>query len=210
MSDGKESVGSQGQAGVAAACPASATEGRALFLDRDGVINRLRKDYVKSWEEFRFLPGTIEALRMLTANDYRLVIVTNQSAVGRGIMSMHALERIHQHMVEVLSDSQVRIEAVLTCPHHPSLHCDCRKPQPGLFFQARDRMGIDLSDSYFVGDSISDLQAAHAAGCARAFMVLSGHSSQSRSRLREGRLGNVEVLDHMLGAARRICVLDGR
>ena len=210
MSGRKSSAGRQLQADVAAASPPLAAEGRVLFLDRDGVINRARQDYVKSWEEFQFLSGATEALRILTAKSYRLVIVTNQAAVGRGIMPMLTLDKIHQRMVEVLAGSGVKIQAVLTCPHHPDQHCDCRKPEPGLFFQARDRMGVDLSQSYFVGDSISDLQAAHAAGCARAFLVLTGYGSESRPRLQERRLGHVEVVDDLLAAARRICELDGR
>ena len=144
-----------------------------IFIDRDGVVNRNRDDYVKSWGEFEFLPGSLEALRMLAGRGVRVVVVTNQSAVGRGIISGEALEGIHRQMVAEVEAHGGRIDAVLCCPHAPDDGCDCRKPRPGLLLEATRRFRIDPAMSCFVGDNLCDLKAAQAAGIPFV-MVLSG------------------------------------
>jgi histidinol-phosphate phosphatase family protein len=144
-----------------------------VFLDRDGVVNRNRDDYVKSWEEFEFLPRSLEALRILAGRGVRVIVVTNQSAVGRGIISEETLEGIHRRMVAEVEEHGGRIDAVLCCPHAPDDGCQCRKPRPGLLLEAARRFGADPAASCFVGDSLSDLKAAHAAGIPFV-MVLSG------------------------------------
>ena len=144
-----------------------------IFLDRDGVVNRNRDDYVKCWEEFEFLPGSLDALRTLTRRGVRVVVVTNQSAVGRGIISRETLDGIHRRMVAEVEAYGGRIDAVLCCPHAPDDGCRCRKPRPGLLLEATRRFRIDPATSCFVGDSLSDLKAAHAAGIPFV-MVLSG------------------------------------
>ncbi|MCJ7831632.1 MAG: D-glycero-beta-D-manno-heptose 1,7-bisphosphate 7-phosphatase [Dehalococcoidia bacterium] len=152
----------------------------AVLLDRDGVINRNRTDYVKSWDEFEFLPGSLEALRMLAEQEAKVVVVTNQSAVGRGIISPDELERIHARMNEEVEAHGGRIDAVLCCPHAPDDGCHCRKPRPGLLLEAMDRFQLDPNLCYAVGDSLSDLMAARAAGLPFV-MVLTGRGRESLS-----------------------------
>jgi D-glycero-D-manno-heptose 1,7-bisphosphate phosphatase len=153
----------------------------AILLDRDGVINRNRSDYVKSWEEFEFLPRSLEALRMLAEHEAKVVVVTNQSVVGRGIISPDELERIHARMKEEVEAYGGRIDAVLCCPHSPGDGCLCRKPQPGLLREAMDRFQLDPNLCYVVGDSLNDLMAAHAVGI-RCIIVLTGRGLRSLMR----------------------------
>lgn len=144
-----------------------------LFLDRDGVVNRNRDDYVKSWDEFEFLPGTLDALRVLAGHGVRVVVVTNQSAVGRGIISRQTLDDIHRRMTAAVEAHGGKIDAVLCCPHAPGEGCRCRKPQPGLLLEAARRFEVHPAAACFIGDSLSDLKAAHAARIPFV-MVLSG------------------------------------
>jgi len=154
----------------------------AVFLDRDGVINENRADYVKSWEEFVFLPNVFEPLQLLAQNHTAIVVVSNQSAIGRGLVRPEVVEGIHRRMrIEVLRRGG-RIDAVFYCPHHPDDGCDCRKPRPGLLLRAARELGIDLAGSYLIGDAISDVEAALAAGCSPIF-VLTGRGQEQRPLL---------------------------
>ncbi len=155
--------------------------GVTVLLDRDGVINRNRGDYVKSWREFEFLPGSLEALRMLAEQETRVVVTTNQSVVGRGLLSRAKLDRVHARMTEEIEAHGGRIAAVLCCPHSPDDGCLCRKPQPGLLLEAMDRFQLDPNLCYVVGDSLDDLMAAHAVGM-RYVMVLTGRGLLSLLR----------------------------
>jgi D-glycero-D-manno-heptose 1,7-bisphosphate phosphatase len=135
-----------------------------VFLDRDGVINVDRRDYVKSWAEFKFLPRVFEALRILKKNNLRVVVVTNQSAVGRGLMSVSTLREIHEKMLRAIEKRGGRIEAIYYCPHRPDENCRCRKPKPGMVLRAKKDLKIDLSLSYLVGDSRKDVELAQSVG----------------------------------------------
>lgn len=137
----------------------------AVFLDRDGVINYNRADYVKSWAEFRFLPGALTALKRLASSPLDIIVVTNQSAVGRGLLNEHELKQIHANMIQTIQAKGGRIDHVFYCPHHPNDGCLCRKPKPGMLIQAASALNIDLAGSYLVGDALSDIQAGLAAGC---------------------------------------------
>jgi D-glycero-D-manno-heptose 1,7-bisphosphate phosphatase len=136
-----------------------------VFVDRDGVINRMLPDYVKSWEEFDILPGALEALARLSAAGLDVVVLTNQSAIGRGLVTRQTVDEIHRRLLELVRQRGGDIRAFYICPHMPSDHCDCRKPAAGLLFRARDQLGIDLSKAVMVGDQLSDVQAALTAGC---------------------------------------------
>lgn len=131
-----------------------------VFLDRDGVINVDRHDYVKSWSEFKFLPRVFEALRLLKKNDIRVIIVTNQSAVNRGLMTLDALLEIHEKMLDAIKKHGGEIQAIYYCPHTPAENCKCRKPKSGMVREAVKDLKIDLSLSYFVGDSDKDVELA--------------------------------------------------
>jgi len=149
-----------------------------IFLDRDGVINENRSDYVKSWSEFRFLPGSREAIARLTQAGHRLVVCTNQAGIAKGVFSIDTVEDIHQRMLAEIRDSGGVIEKVYYCPHDKEEHCDCRKPHPGQLLRASQELGLDLSDAVFVGDSASDVQAGRAAGV-RSILVLTGLGMES-------------------------------
>jgi D-glycero-D-manno-heptose 1,7-bisphosphate phosphatase len=146
---------------------------RAIFLDRDGVINRNRDDYVKSWSEFSFLPGACRAIARLSQAGYRVFVVTNQACIDKGLASLSSVEDIHLRMREQVAQAGGRIEAILLCPHRAETGCACRKPHAGLLLRARDEFGVDLTTSMFIGDSTGDMRAAAAAGMP-ALLVLSG------------------------------------
>ena len=150
------------------------TDAPTVFLDRDGVINRHRPgDYVKCWDEFHFLPGARRAMAQLTAAGIRLLVVTNQACVGKGIVSWAMMQEIHARMMQEVASAGGWIDAVLCCPHLPDARCDCRKPAPGLLRRAQEEYGVDLSRAILVGDSVKDVQAAAAVEMP-AIMVLCG------------------------------------
>jgi histidinol-phosphate phosphatase family protein len=137
----------------------------AVLIDRDGVIVKNRDDYVKSRLEMEVLPGALEALGTLSKQGHRVFVVTNQSAIGRGLTTLAEVDRIHSRLADEARRFGGEIEAFLVCPHTPEDGCECRKPAPGLFFQARDRYGVDLDSAVMIGDWETDAQAARAAGC---------------------------------------------
>ncbi len=149
---------------------------KAVFLDRDGVIVENRPAYIKSWDDVAFLPGALPALRRLAASPYAVVIVTNQSAVGRGIVALAEAEAIHRRIVAEIVAHGGRIDASYLCPHAPQDACSCRKPAPGLLLQAAQDLRLDLPRSYLVGDALSDLEAAQAAGV-YGLLVLTGRGA---------------------------------
>src|SRR6266849_8364647 len=156
-----------------------------IFLDRDEVINENRADYVKSWSEFRFLPGSREAIAKLTQAGHRIVVCTNQAGIARGAISIQTVEEIHRRMIESINDVGGKVEKVYYCPHDRDGDCSCRKPRPGMLLRARDELDIDLHDAVFIGDSITDIRAGLAAGI-HTVLVLSGLGlEQFREHLHE-------------------------
>ena len=150
---------------------------KLVILDRDGTINEDRDDYVKSADEWVPVPGSLEAIARLNHAGWHTVIATNQSGLARGLFDMAALNAIHERMNRELAMFGGRIDAVFFCPHHPDDRCSCRKPLPGLFSMIGERYGIDLSETYVVGDSHGDLQAGAAVGCA-PHLVLTGKGAR--------------------------------
>lgn len=175
----------------------------AIFLDRDGVINANRADYVKQWTEFCFLPGALEALQKLATLGWPIVIITNQSAIGRGIVSQANVEQIHQQMIDAIHAAGGRIDAIFTCPHHPEDGCDCRKPRPGLLLQAQAELQIDLARSILVGDAVSDLQAAQAVGCL-PILVKSGRGRAQLAHWPPQKLDEILVAEDLAHAVTQI------
>lgn len=175
----------------------------AVFLDRDGVINRDRGDYVRSWEEFEFLPGALNALRLLATGPHRIIVVSNQSAIGRGLVSREAVDAIHDRMVEAVRAGGGRIDAIYYCPHSPEADCPCRKPRPGLLLRAARELDIDLRGSWLIGDDLRDLESAVAAGV-RPVLVQTGHGKH----LPETELAQApfpfDVFEDLLEAAARL------
>jgi len=150
---------------------------RAIFLDRDGVICENRSDHVKSWDEFQFLPGAKDSLAALSRLGLPIIVVTNQAIVGRGMVPASMVDDIHRRMVAEVEAYGGRIDRVVYCPHRPEDRCGCRKPEPGMLWQTADEMGIDLTQSYLVGDAATDLMAGQRVGC-RLIMVLTGRGLQ--------------------------------
>lgn len=139
---------------------------RAVFLDRDGVINRrIVGGYVTDWSEFHFLQGALEGIARLAAHDASIIVVSNQAGVGKGLLSVNALAEITDGFVSAIQRSGGRIDAVYYCPHTPADDCACRKPKPGLLIEAQRDWGIDLGKSVLLGDSATDAEAGRAAGC---------------------------------------------
>jgi histidinol-phosphate phosphatase family protein len=144
-----------------------------VFLDRDGVINENRADYVKSWSEFRFLPGSREAIAKLTQAGHRIVVCTNQAGIARGDVTTKTVDEIHRRMMTSISEVGGKVEKVYYCPHAKDEDCACRKPRPGMLLQAREELGLDMHDAVFIGDSITDVRAGLAAGI-HTVLVLTG------------------------------------
>ena len=150
----------------------------AAFLDRDGVLNEDR-GYVHRWEDFAFLPGVIDALRRLQQKGYLLVVITNQSAVARGLCAETDVLALHERMRAFLHGQGIELAGIYYCPHHPqgsvaryTRACACRKPEPGMILRAAREHGIDLSRSLLVGDKLSDLEAGRAAGLPSLYLVV--------------------------------------
>lgn len=144
-----------------------------MFLDRDGVINRNRDDYVKSRGEVHFLPGVFAALARLADSPFAIVLVTNQSPIGRGILTQRHVEAINRRIVAEIETRGRRVDAVYYCPHRPDENCDCRKPRSGLLLKAAECFNLDLSRSYLIGDAVSDVEVALAADV-QPVLVLTG------------------------------------
>jgi D-glycero-D-manno-heptose 1,7-bisphosphate phosphatase len=147
-----------------------------VLIDRDGVIVRNRDDYVTSLDEMEVLPGALDALALLSKQGHRVFVITNQSAIGRGLTTRAEVDRMHGALSSQVGERGGLIEAFLVCPHTPEDRCQCRKPAPGLLYQVRDRYGVDLEAAVVIGDATSDVKAARAAGCA-SILVLSGVTS---------------------------------
>lgn len=162
----------------------------ALFVDRDGTLIE-ETDYLVDASQIRLFPGSADALRVAREAGFLVVIITNQSAVARGLLSLSQLEAIHHCLTDLLEKERAPIDAVYACPHHPEhsakpadRDCPCRKPKPGLLFAAAQELSIDLTKSFLVGDKISDIEAGHRAGC-KSVLVLTGYGSSELSQLRE-------------------------
>ena len=138
----------------------------AIFIDRDGVINLLRpSDYVLDWSQFVFVPGIREALKQLASLGLPMIVISNQAAVGKGLLDTAGLEGITSKMYQELAHDGTFLTAAYYCPHRPDENSPCRKPKPALLQAAATDLNIDLTRSVFIGDSDTDVEAAHAAGC---------------------------------------------
>lgn len=146
----------------------------ALFLDRDGVIIENRADYVRRWSDVSIFPQALTALSRLCHWSGKIIIVTNQSVVGRGLITRQRADEINERLVEEITRSGGRIDAVYMCPHAPADNCECRKPKPGLLSKAAKRFDIDMQSSVMIGDALTDIAAARAAGVELAALVRTG------------------------------------
>ncbi|MFZ3207467.1 MAG: D-glycero-beta-D-manno-heptose 1,7-bisphosphate 7-phosphatase [Geobacteraceae bacterium] len=178
---------------------------RAVFLDRDGTINE-EKGYLFRTEEFTFIPGAPEAIRLLKEAGFLVIVVTNQSGVGRGYYDEAAVDAIHRHLDRELAALGTGVDDYYYCPHHPEhgigpykLECKCRKPLPGMLLQASVDHGIDLSSSYMIGDKLVDVTTCIKAGC-QPLLIRTGYGAGESAELPPG----VPVYDNILAAVRTI------
>ena len=178
---------------------------RAVFLDRDGTIN-VEKEYLFRIEEFEFVPGAPEAIKLLKDAGFLVVVVTNQSGIGRGYYTEADLERLHEFLSGELAAIGTGVDAYYFCPHHPShgtgkyrLECACRKPLPGMLHAAAEDLQIDLAASYMVGDKLADVVAGMAAGC-RTILVRTGYGDAEADNVPAG----TRVAGDLLAVARVI------
>jgi len=153
---------------------------KLVILDRDGVINQDSDQFIKNPEEWKPIPGSLEAIARLNHAGYRVVVASNQSGIGRGLFDMGALNAINDKMYRALGQVGGRIDALFYCPHAAEADCDCRKPKPGMFLDIAQRFNVDLAGVPSVGDSLRDLQAAAAAG-AQPMLVLTGKGGKTKS-----------------------------
>lgn len=152
---------------------------KAVFIDRDGVINQDLGKYITNPKEFVFIPGVIEALKKLQKSDFKMVIITNQGGVGKGIYTEKDVAEIHKKMNVLLEKEGIRLDGIYYCPHHPSDGCDCRKPNLGLVKNAIKEHEIDPKSSFFIGDKTSDVKAGKDIGC-KTFLVRTGYAGHDR------------------------------
>lgn len=157
---------------------------RAVFFDRDGVVIHNRADYVKTWDEVRFLPGGPEALGQLHSAGFLCIQVTNQSSAGRSILTLEDVLGLNQRITDELIQNGGWVDGSYLCPHAPDAGCECRKPRPGMLLQAAREFDIDLENSFMVGDAVTDLQAAQSAGVSQRILVLTGRGDDQRKRLK--------------------------
>ncbi len=151
---------------------------KLIILDRDGVINFDSDQFIKSPEEWKPVPGSLEAIARLNHAGYTVVVATNQSGIGRGLFEMSTLTAIHEKLQKMLAQAGGRVEAFFYCPHTADLKCSCRKPEPGMLLEIADRFDVDLGGVPAIGDSLRDLVSAEKVG-AKPILVLTGKGQKT-------------------------------
>ncbi len=156
---------------------------RVVFLDRDGVINQESPEYIKTRAEFKFIPGSLEAICRLSQEGFNIIIITNQSVIGRKMVTTEGLLQIHAKLRQQVKNGGGCIKDIFYCPHLPQDQCNCRKPKPALIFQAKKKYNINLSSAIMVGDSTKDIQCAINAGCGTTILVQTGNGQKAIKEL---------------------------
>jgi D-glycero-D-manno-heptose 1,7-bisphosphate phosphatase len=155
----------------------------AFFLDRDGVIIENRPDYVRRWSDVSIFAQALETLRILKTTAYKVILITNQAGIGKGLIAPQTAKEINQRLVTEIGAHGGRVDGIYVCPHTAEAQCACRKPKPGLIFQAASDFGIDLNASILIGDALTDIQAGQAAGVGRLCLVKTGRGSDEMPRV---------------------------
>lgn len=181
---------------------------RAVFLDRDGTLNEER-GYLYRIDDFRWLPGAIDAIRDLRRGGWRVVVVTNQAGVGRGYYTEADVAALHAHLQAGLAEAGAAADAIYYCPHPPGAGCRCRKPDTGLFEQAAGDLDLDLGACVAVGDKLSDLLPGLRLGC-RTVMVLTGYGPSELAKAAAAGARVDHVAADLRGAADWILAQGGR
>jgi len=141
------------------------SKNRAIFLDRDGILNKDRSDYVKNIDELEIFPNIGKCIRRINKQGFLVIVITNQSAIGRKLTTSNDVENIHEHIQKFLEKFNAKIDAFYYCPHRPTDNCSCRKPKPGLLLKAANDFSIDLENSWMIGDHDRDIESGLNAGC---------------------------------------------
>jgi D-glycero-D-manno-heptose 1,7-bisphosphate phosphatase len=175
---------------------------RAAFLDRDGVINQKapRGEYITRWKEMQFLPGVAEGIALLNRAGFRVIVVSNQRCVAKGLITASELDLIHERMRDALARAGGSVDAIYYCPHELQPPCTCRKPRPGMLLEAARAHNIDLSASWMIGDSDKDVEAGKNAGCRTVRLVESDEAENVKADV---------VASSLLDAALKILQRDG-
>jgi len=153
---------------------------KVFFIDRDGVINK-EIGYLHEIAKFEFIDGVIEALKYIQNKGFKIIVITNQSGIGRGMYSREKFLELNKWMIDFLSTQGVKILDVFYCPHSPEERCTCRKPLPGMFLEAIKKYDIDIEMSWSIGDKETDIQAAKSSGISNTILVKSGHKINERN-----------------------------
>jgi D-glycero-D-manno-heptose 1,7-bisphosphate phosphatase len=182
---------------------------RAVFLDRDGVINRKCPDdgYVTCWNEMQFLPGVAEAIALLNQNGFQVIVVSNQRCVAKGLVTVGELEIIHQRMRDELALAGAIIDGVYYCPHEKQPACNCRKPAPAMLLKAAEERDLDLKASWMIGDSDVDIEAGKNAGCKTARLLAVGELAHGNADVAASSL--FEAIHHILQREDEACGENG-
>jgi len=154
-----------------------------IFLDRDGVINMDSPNYIKNESEFEFIPKSPEAIALLNENGFSVIVITNQSLIGRKMADQKDLDAIFKKMEKGVEKLGGRIKDIFFCPHTPKDNCLCRKPNPGLILEAKKKYNLDLDHSLMIGDSAKDIECARNAGCSKALLVKTGNGPKAETEL---------------------------
>jgi D-glycero-D-manno-heptose 1,7-bisphosphate phosphatase len=180
----------------------------AIFLDRDGVLIENRSDYVRDWSQAKIIPEAIHALSLAPVRNYRIVIVTNQSAIGQGLVLQENVDEINRRLVNVIQHHGGHVDAIYVCPHRPDDDCFCRKPRPGLLLQAAKELSLDLQRSWMIGDAWSDVQAGEAAGMRGTILLKTGRGTEQLLQARLEKVTGHLVFDNLPLAFQAIFSID--
>ncbi len=180
----------------------------AILLDRDGVLIENRSDYVRDWSQVKILPEAIRALTLSQIKNYKIVIVTNQSAVGRGLISLESATEINRRLVNLIRHQGGQVDGVFMCPHKPNDGCFCRKPKPGLLLQAEKELSLDLRRSWMIGDAWSDVLAGQTAGVRQSILLKTGRGGEQLLQPRPENVVNHLIFDNLALALDTIFTID--
>lgn len=172
----------------------------ALFLDRDGVIIENRQDYVRSWSDVSIYHQALKALEKISPTKFKIILITNQSAIGRGFISQETALSINARLLLEIQNSGGRIDDIFMCPHTPQDLCNCRKPEPGLILEASLKHAIDLPKSVLIGDALSDIIAGQQAGIKDNILVRTGRGSVQASLLLASQIPEFRIFDTLYKA----------
>lgn len=177
---------------------------KVVFIDRDGVINVDSPDYIKNCDEFEFLPGSLEAFKLLKEVGYEVIVITNQSVIGRNMVTPEGLNAIFSKMTTGVKSAGGEIKDIFFCPHTPDDHCQCRKPLPGMILAAQKKYGIELQASCMIGDSAKDVECSKNAGCGLSVLVKTGNGLKAAKELERKKIEPGYIAENLLDAVKWI------